>query len=37
MKISFAASGTVSIGAVKTDAGTAASEYPFNIEGYQYV
>ncbi len=37
VKISFAASGTVSIGAVKTDAGTAASEYPFNIEGFQYV
>ena len=36
VKISFAASGTLNIGAAKTDAGT-SSEYPFNVEGYQYV
>jgi len=36
VKISFAAGGTLNIGAAKTDAGT-SSEYPFNVEGYQYV
>ena len=36
VKISFAASGTLNIGAAQTDTG-ASSEYPFNVEGYQYV
>ena len=36
-KVSFAASGAVSIGAPQLDASAAVLEYPFNVEGYQYV
>ena len=33
-QVSFAASGTVSVGAASIDTGAV---YPFNVEGYQYV
>ena len=36
-KVSFATSGAVSIGAPQLDASAAVLEYPFNVEGYQYV
>ena len=36
VRMSFAASGVLSIGAVRTDS-SLSFEYPFNVEGYQYV
>ena len=36
VRMSFAASGVLSIGVVRTDT-SLSFEYPFNIEGYQYV
>ena len=36
-KVSFATSGAVSIGAPQLDASAPVLEYPFNVEGYQYV
>lgn len=36
VRISFADSGVLSIGVVRTDT-SLNFEYPFNVEGYQYV
>lgn len=36
VRMSFAASGVLSIGVVRTDS-SLSFEYPFNVEGYQYV
>ena len=36
VRMSFAASGVLSIGVVRTDS-SLSYEYPFNVEGYQYV
>ena len=36
VRISFADSGVLSIGVVRTDT-SLSFEYPFNVEGYQYV
>ena len=36
VRMSFAGSGVLSIGVVRTDS-SLSFEYPFNVEGYQYV